>query len=91
MSLSNLKKCPRCNRTYIAGNYCSECGCALVPMPKQEVTCPCCGGSGKIAEYGPQWARWQTSEAQAVLNTPPQLKDCIMPEQLKSFMTKNKQ
>lgn len=91
MSLSNLKKCPQCNRTYITGNYCSECGCALVPMSKQKVTCPCCGGSGKIAGYGPQWARWQISEPQAVLNIPLKLKDCITPAQVESFMTDNKQ
>lgn len=64
----DLKMCPKCQRTHIAGNYCSECGTALCTMPKNEITCPCCQGTGKIKEYGEMWARWQASEPRAVLN-----------------------
>lgn len=70
-----MKQCPKCKKTVFCGNYCSECGTALEPMPTMEETCPCCGGTGKIKRYGQNWYRWQKTEPQAVINQTMKLHD----------------
>ena len=53
-----LKQSPVCKQNSY-GNYCSECGAKLVEL--QEVTCPCCHGTGKVS---PDWRNtywWQTA------------------------------
>ena len=57
--LQTLKWCPRCCQC-MYGNYCNTCGTKLEEQA-QEITCPCCKGTGKINPIHPPYS-WMTPE-----------------------------